>query len=229
MCQALATVRQRAHPALGSGDVHVWTIRLDLLRADADPAASDLAPRERERARRFRFPLHRDRYAATHTAKRRILSRSLGVKPADVGILEDSVGRPRVDPACHEASFDFNLSHSHDVALLAVSSSRVGIDVEFENRAVDCDALVRRNFSRAEAEEYLWLPAGLRRRALFAARTVKEACLKASGTGLGDGLESYAVTMHPDQPPRLLAQAGRPGNETRWRLARLARSPARRA
>ncbi len=202
-------------------DVHAWSIPLDG-PDDTGFSSGALSAEERARASRFRFPIDRRRFARAHLAARAILGVYLGVEPAGVVIEVDGAGKPRLDPQRHPMALRFNLSHSHGLAVLGVSHSEIGIDLEFQRSPPDSDAVVRRYFSREESATYFALPRALRPRAFFAAWTLKEAYLKACGDGLRRRLDSFSVTMRPDEPPRLLTVADRPGEVTRWRLLRLA-------
>jgi 4'-phosphopantetheinyl transferase len=203
-------------PALGAGHVHVWAIPLDA----ADPSDQSLSPAEVARARRFRFAIDRNRFVESHAATRAILGAYLDIEPRDIAIQADAVGKPRLDPKRHPRAPSFNLSHSRDLAVLALSHSAIGVDLEFERSLPDPDGVVRRFFSREESAAYFALPHALRPCAFAAAWTLKEAYLKACGEGLRRRLDSFSVTMRPDLPPRLLAVPGRPREVKRWRLLR---------
>ncbi|HXP78057.1 MAG TPA: 4'-phosphopantetheinyl transferase superfamily protein [Stellaceae bacterium] len=85
----------------------------------------------------------------------------------------------------------FNLSHSGDLAALAlVRERRVGIDIEAERPLTDPDLLARRILGPRERERFQALPERARKAALLAAWTRKEAMLKALGTGVSGHLRS---------------------------------------
>jgi 4'-phosphopantetheinyl transferase len=212
-------------PPLRVGAADVWTIALDVGEAERVALAELLAPEERARAARLRLERARRRFVASHAALRQILAAYLGVAPQAVAIEVDRQGKPRLSRSRHPRGPRFNLSHSGEVALVAVSLHEVGVDVEATERARDADALVRRYFAPAENEAYFALPQAARPAAFLAAWTAKEAYLKGCGDGLARDLASFTVSMPPDAPARLLAVTGRRGHESRWRLARLAVRP----
>lgn len=207
---------------LVSGEVHVWTIRLDRMPAGARAFASTLSAEECARARRLKFPADRSRFVRSHTAARAILGAYLNVAPQDVAFEVDAAGKPRLDPRRHRATPHFSLSHSRDLAVLAVARCKVGVDVEHVRFRRDFDAVVHRYFSPEESSAYFALRSEARPRAFFAAWTLKEAYLKACGDGLSRRLDRFSVTVRLDEPARLLAAHDRPGDENRWRLLRLA-------
>jgi 4'-phosphopantetheinyl transferase len=111
---------------------------------------------------------------------------------------------------------EFNLSHSHEVALVAVARQRaVGVDVEFVKRKFSFDDLARRFFTTREVAALFELPQPLQREAFFKCWTSKEAFLKAKGTGLSGKLDEVAITLAADQKVRINASV--PG----WSLSEL--------
>jgi 4'-phosphopantetheinyl transferase len=216
-----AALSHRPAPRLAPGEVHVWSVALDRHDADDPVLAATLAPEETVRAARLRFARDRRRFVIAHAATRAILGAYLGAAPQAVAIAADRRGKPRLDPARHPRAPRFNLAHSEDLALVAVSAREVGVDVEAERRSLDAEALVRRYFSPAENESYFTLPPEARRAAFVAAWTAKEAYLKGCGDGLARGLASFSVSLCPAGPARLLAVPGRRGHASRWRLVRL--------
>ena len=94
----------------------------------------------------------------------------------------------------------FNLSHSGELAALAVvQGRRIGIDIEAERPLSDLDLLARRILGPRERQWFESLPDGQRGAALLAAWTRKEAVLKAVGTGISGGLSSIEV-LHDAAP-----------------------------
>ena len=122
---------------------------------------------------------------ASHAALRAILGQYTGA-PLDFATGE--YGKPYLpaDPHLH-----FNLSHSHQLALVAVSRDvEVGVDVEWFRPLPACLAIAERFFPPAELAALMdALPAD-REREFFRLWTRIEARLKARGVGLvGAGRE----------------------------------------
>ncbi|SDM25317.1 4'-phosphopantetheinyl transferase family protein [Allokutzneria albata] len=98
---------------------------------------------------------------------------------AGAEIVREESGRPRV-----VGGPDFNLSHSGDLAVLAVSGDRrVGIDVE-QHRELDHLGMAGRVLLPSEYEVIAALPAADQPAAFFRYWTVKEAYVKVTGQGL---------------------------------------------
>lgn len=178
---------------------------------------------ERERAARFRLALHRRRFVAARGALRRILGGYLGMPPAELHFTYGPHGKPAL-PAHPELSF--NLSHSEDLALLAVTCGPpVGVDVERLRRLDNLEGLARRVLSGRERRRLAALPPEQRQAAFHRAWTRKEAYLKARGEGIFRGLERVEVTFEPGAPPRLVAAADDPLTTAFWTLCSLEPAP----
>jgi 4'-phosphopantetheinyl transferase len=134
---------------------------------------------------------------------------------------EGAQGKPFLDAPAAGRTLQFSLSHSGEVALVAVSLGRaVGVDVEEVRPRVDLDGFADRYFSPRERDALARVPSGNRLRAFFEIWTLKEAYLKACGDGLLRELDAFDVTVG-DAQPRLLAVRDRPGDEARWTLGGL--------
>ncbi|HUA61483.1 MAG TPA: 4'-phosphopantetheinyl transferase superfamily protein [Verrucomicrobiae bacterium] len=162
--------------------LHVWRIQLDTIAEDVLPAPT---PEESARAARFATPDLRRRYLRSHGALRAILR---GVLGADPNIAIAGNGKPWLPDAPH---WNFNLSHSQDLALVAVARGvEVGVDVEYVRPNRDAAAIVERFFPPSAAAEFFAVPEGDREREFFRLWTRLEAMWKALGVGLqGAGQE----------------------------------------
>jgi 4'-phosphopantetheinyl transferase len=206
------------------GDVAVWVVALDAL-APAE-FASELAPDETERARRFHFEPDRRRFAGGRLALRRILAAYLAVAPRAIELRTWPHDKPAL-AASHGSALRFSLSHSGEVALVAVAAGiEVGVDVELRRPLPDLESLVARYFSPPERAAIEAVPAGRRLEAFFDYWTAKEAYLKAGGDGLARRLDAFDIVLDEAAAPRLVEVRDRPGDEHRWTLGRLAVDPA---
>ncbi|MFN4098268.1 MAG: 4'-phosphopantetheinyl transferase family protein [Pararhodobacter sp.] len=172
--------------------------RIDLWgwRLRADASLDTLSPDERTRAGRFIFCRDRDRYVAGRVRLRAILSLYTGLAPDAIKFRYGQNGRPGIDGPC------FNLSHSGDLALLAIGDEApLGADIE-ARRPISLD-VAQSHFAPDEICSLRALPEPQRQAAFFRCWTRKEAYLKARGTGLATDLSSFTVTLNPGQPPLL--------------------------
>ena len=202
--------------------VHVWRVRLD-----RQPAPSDwevLSTDEDARARRFFAERHRRRFVVAHSELRRILARYAGIPPVALRFVTGEFGKPALDAGTSRTSLEFNLSHSHELALVAVSVGQpVGVDVERWDAEVEHLNLAERFFSPAERAALRYLEESPDKvvAGFFAAWSRKEAYLKASGHGITRGLHHFDVTLMPGEPARLVTDRLDTGAASRWMMAAL--------
>jgi len=195
-----------------SEDIHVW--RAFLNRACPSDSNVALSRDELARAARFVFPRDRNRYVAARDILRAILARHIGVSAQAIELEYEPDGKPRLGPISGDPPIRFNLSHSEDLAVYAVSSAReVGVDVEAIRPAVLDAGIPEQFFSRAEVEKLRALPAGDQVEAFFLCWTRKEAYIKARGAGLGIPLDSFTVSLTPGEPATLTSV-----DSSRWML-----------
>ncbi len=140
------------------------------------------------------------------SALRVVLGRTLGIDAADVTIRRGVRGRPELVDVT--ARIDFNVSHTRDVALVAVArdlpgKARVGVDIEHRDREVGADRLARKFLTPGEWATLADLPEDLRRQRFLRYWTCKEAMSKATGDGLIAPFRQLDVDLA--NPPRLRA------------------------
>jgi 4'-phosphopantetheinyl transferase len=163
-----------------AGEIHLWRADLD---AAGWPRQDELPPADRARAEEFLRPKPARRWVAARWTLRLVLGRYLGEDPAAVGLAADPRGKPRLEP---EGPLLFSLSHSENLALIAVSGEReVGVDVERVAPGRDLIALARTGLDPKEAEAVSEAPAERRPEVFYSAWTRREAIAKCFGEGLG--------------------------------------------
>ncbi|MEP7054476.1 MAG: 4'-phosphopantetheinyl transferase superfamily protein [Actinomycetota bacterium] len=192
-------------------------VTLTALDLDGDVSADWplLSLDEVERARRFRFDVHRRRYVAGRAAVRRTLASVVAADPSELVFDYGEHGRP--DLAGHPL-ISFNLSNSESVGLLVVSAAgRVGVDVEVVRPDFADLRVADRFFAPGEIRRLRALPMAERDHAFFRCWTRKEALLKAHGAGLTLPLREFEVSFEPGQPA-VLIDGGPVLGHDRWQL-----------
>jgi 4'-phosphopantetheinyl transferase len=208
-------------PAFPTKRVDVWRVRLDE-RVRAGSEASVLSPDEIARASRFHFERDRTHFSRCRSALRRLLAGYLAMPATEIRFEYLSNGKPQITDEQNPRGLQFNVSHSADVALIAVGSKhRLGVDIEKIRVEVDTDSLAERFFSFHERAELRALPDHLRVPAFYACWTRKEAFLKATGDGLSFPLADFSVTTHPELDPGLEEIRGNTEARKHWFLADL--------
>ncbi|MBK7782588.1 MAG: SUMF1/EgtB/PvdO family nonheme iron enzyme [Ardenticatenia bacterium] len=204
--------------------VTIWRIPLELPEAELPELAALLSADERARAERFRPPGARRRFVVAHGWLRRILGAALDADPVALVFSAGPWGKPTLSGPWAAAGIQFNLSHSHELALLAVTTGRaVGVDLERLRPIPRATQLAERYFAAPERADLARM-AGTAAEAttFFNCWTRKEAFVKAQGQGLAWPLDSFAVSCLPGEAARLTWCREGAAEAARWQLAELA-------
>jgi 4'-phosphopantetheinyl transferase len=180
---------------LGSDEAHVWAVPLGHCACE-DEAWAVLSADERLRAEQFRIVAPRRRFTAARAALRALLSRYLDTPAAEIALTEDSNRKPRLAPQSSSMPLHFNLAHSDELSLVAMSHGcEVGVDVERLRSVSHWKEIARRYFHEAESRAILNSVREERAQMFLRCWTAKEAVLKALGVGLSGSLTSFAVPV----------------------------------
>ena len=130
----------------------------------------------------------RRQFALTRALQRQVLSvYAADVQPGQWQFQSSAEGRPSLAPPFDRTGLHFNIAHTGGVVVMAVCQHpRVGVDVEKFGRVPL--AVAERYFSAAEAAQLRALTSEAQPRRFLQLWTLKEAYLKAIGTGLAGGL-----------------------------------------
>jgi 4'-phosphopantetheinyl transferase len=214
------TQASRAPLALPTDELHIWRASLDRSPELTACLGAVLAPDERERAQRFYRPELGDRYIVGRGLLRVLLGRYLGAAPAEIELAYGEHGKPAL--AEPRGAPCFNLSHSGAEAVFAFSASvEVGVDIELLNPERTHLRVADRFFAPGEARSLRSLPEALQPRAFLHGWTRKEAFIKARGDGLSLPLDSFEVTLAPDEAPAVLRTAWSESEPATWSIVDL--------
>jgi len=215
-----------AHVQLGGRQIHVWCAGLEGPPSKVAAFAKTLSDPERKRAERFQFERDRDRFIIRRGLLRRMLGCYLNTDPAQVTFTYESRGKPVLAGITDGQMLQFNLSHSHGLALFAVArQAPLGIDLERIRPIPELDQIAARFFSPYENALLDDLPKEQVPEAFFHCWTRKEAYLKATGEGIADSLPEVEVSLSPWRAAQLVSIAGDLQAAGLWTLHALAPAP----
>lgn len=182
---------------LTATDLHIWHIQL----GDEQTLLSEDFPRlpssiEQQRLEGFSHPKLRQLYLKTRWATRCILARYLNSQARDVALITTALGKPVLAAGAHALDLCFNLSHSGEKALLAVTlGNDVGIDLEqFTDRPHPL-RLAKRYFTPEVVAQLETLNEATQQKELLNLWTQYEAYKKAQGVGLRGGEGKLPLNM----------------------------------
>lgn len=168
---------------------------------DRDIALSEawalLSADENTRARRFHFDRDRIRYVRGRGFLRHMLGQICGQDPDRLIFGSGAQGKPFLPGS----KLAFNLSHSRDLAVLAVSQTdALGIDLEFIDRKADIAGLAQSCLTTAEAAVLADLSGSEQAARFFAFWTAKEARMKLTGEGMSLPPRQIALDLRHGRP-----------------------------
>ncbi len=156
-----------------------------------------LSSEERRRAGRFAFDRHRRQYVFAHGLVRFALSGLLPeIEPADWAFTTDHHGRPFVANPTISRPVYFSLSHTEGCVACAISGhSAIGIDVERIQSRPSLMETAQSVLSSDEIEALRGLGPDQFVDRFFDYWTLKEAYLKANGSGLSVPLDQFSMLL----------------------------------
>lgn len=175
-------------------EAHVWQMKLT--NPVWDKFASVLNEAEREKTTRFRTTDLQQRYSRCRSALRLILGRYVNQSAAALNFNYGQYGKPELEG--HR--LQFNLSHSGDHALIAVSHHTLGVDLEYMNRKNnDLDGMIDMVCHLDEKAALMQLPEQEKATAFYRLWTQKEAYCKMSGLGLQQAMPAVHLAATSDE------------------------------
>ena len=202
--------------SLAPEEVHLWRAALDDHLADG--LKHLLSADEISRAERFHFAKDRNHFISARGLLRALLSAYLGINGEELRFTYAEKGKPSLEER-QRGAINFNLAHSHGMALYAFSQGRdLGVDLEFIRKDLADEKIAERFFSPCEIDTLNAVPAELRKEAFFNCWTRKEAYIKARGEGLSLPLDEFDVSLAPHEPAALLRNHKEPDEVGRWTM-----------
>jgi 4'-phosphopantetheinyl transferase len=183
---------------LRDGEVHVWSASLDVADAELDRMRDVLSSDELQRSKRSPLIKERNRFTVGRGLLRHIVATYLEIKPREIQFKYGHAGKPYL--VDNRRNIHFNISHSGDIALIAVARSReIGVDVEKICDMPEMDEIVSRFFSDEAKGDFQSAPISDRTRVFFKCWTDREAISKCTGDGIAEEkpLSTQGISVVP--------------------------------
>lgn len=186
---------------LCNADYELRTDRIDIwqfpLSSECREVFKLLDDLELNRAQRFHFSRHQRRFANAHGIVRLIIARYMNQSPKALTFSTGPQGKPAL---IGDSMLQFNLSHSGELALLAVGKSEpIGIDLEYFSTRPYL-GIGENLFSKQETQALSSAPRALKPLIFFNIWAQKEAFIKACGLGLSYPTQQFDVPILPSSP-----------------------------
>ncbi|NLD48108.1 MAG: 4'-phosphopantetheinyl transferase superfamily protein [Clostridiaceae bacterium] len=176
--------------------LEIYAVKLEKeIRNDIYEGIFSCIPLEKQnRIKRFRRFEDAHRATIAEALIRSIIISVLGIKNEDMEFKTNEYGKPYLEGA---DNFHYNLSHSGEYVVCAVSDKPVGIDIErIKDMKFD---IAERFFSKEETQSLLSIDEEYRLERFFDFWTLKESYIKADGKGLSIPLDSFSFQIKEDE------------------------------
>ena len=153
-------------------------------------AFDSLSPERKEKVQRYRFLKDRVLSIGAEVLLRKALT-DCGITLPEIRYGFETDGKPFIKGL---VGVEFNISHSEDLVMVAVSENRIGCDIE---KVTDIDLdIAKKFFFREEYENIAAIPASEERNELFFRYwTLKESFMKVTGLGMKLPLDSFSILI----------------------------------
>ena len=162
-----------------------------------------LSDDEKQRAARYRFDKHRNRFITGRGTIREILADRVECPPQAIRFELNKYGKPALHEPESISHIQFNASSSATMGAIALSNDiPLGFDIEKikSGSSEDNDLIVKNEFTNDEYDWYIKHRNFERIRAFFKLWTCKEAYLKALGIGLSGKLDGFSIDFQGHEP-----------------------------
>jgi len=189
-CKDISQINWEKSPSYSiSQSVNLWLVNVATDSQIIAELKNILSEDELYRAERFAFEKDRNRFITAHGSLRNILSMYLHIHPSEIQFRKNKNNKPEI--LLSLCSLKFNISHSENKILLAVSDNEIGADIEMIKDSFEFNPLSKTYFSEKEQKEIS--VSTDQKLTFYKFWTRKEAVLKAAGTGITDNLREIEV------------------------------------
>lgn len=202
-------------PETAEGFINIWTIDIQTLLPALPQLEQVLSPAEKEHAARFHQKKDAQQYILTRSILRILLAETLSLQPPEIDIVTTDYKKPVLS---NNNSIHFNVSHSENLAVIAIAHQRIGIDVEFLKPGFEYHTVAAYAFSDAELDHLA--KSTDPQQEFFRLWTRKEAFLKGLGAGLINELKLISCLDAANAIPAVIE-----GINADWELRTLSLSP----
>lgn len=182
--------------------VDIWWTGLNDNSADLSALLPLLSEDELARTAQFRFEADRHRFVIARGTLRALLGCYLHRTGDNISFTYGPHGKPGLPAlSCTPQPLFFNVSHTTEAVAYAVTAvGPVGIDLEIIRTEFPFEEVSKLICSERERTELMRCPAATRPALFFRYWTRKEACCKATGSGIGGDLTLIDTTDLPHTP-----------------------------
>lgn len=203
---------------ISRNEIHIYKTFSSNTENELNSFLELLNKEEKIKAYRFKFEKHRNNFISFRANLRIILSKYLNIHPAKIIFSYADRGKPFIN----DSDIKFNISHSDNFAVFAVTSyNEIGIDTEKIKDLPDALTIAKNYFSEMEVLQFAKVDENNYKQAFFNCWTRKEAFIKAIGEGLSYPLANFSVSFLPGEIPSMRWIKNNPEEAALWSIINL--------
>jgi 4'-phosphopantetheinyl transferase len=176
------------------GEIHIHTLNIPPEFEEKEPSRAEitqlLSTEEQQRYDRYLVKRKKVEFYLARKLTKNLISTRLNIPGHNIELQPDSSGKPFLFLKGKPFPLYFNISHTSGFITCVISECKhTGIDVEHATGSRD--NILQRFFHSREISEYMNLPQQQKDKRFYTLWTLKEAYLKAIGSGLHTPLNSF--------------------------------------
>jgi 4'-phosphopantetheinyl transferase len=214
-------------PPLQAGEIHLWLAQVDETGFLSERMLPLLNLEEQQRAKRYLDRRAQLVFVAARGILRSLLGAYMDCHPREVVFEIGSKGKPHVRYQLDSDWIEFNLAHSSYTCLFGFTRKNpLGVDIEKISSLPAANNLARRFFHPVEIDYLEGLPSSEHLKAFYRIWTLKEAVLKAEGSGLHTPLSDVQVLRADGKVIERIMIPGTDAASTTWELREIITQPS---
>lgn len=175
-------------------NIDIYPLRISSYYNEVNDLEFFLSEDEIDKANKFYTNKLKSDYIICRGYLRRILGEYIGVLPKNIGFKYNHYGKPLLVEYQNIKNIKFNISHSENYCLIAVTNNNeIGVDIEYIKPLDNYTTIADRFFSAKEASYINDL------NDFYTVWAQKEAVIKASGKGVSFGLNHWSTNCKEDK------------------------------
>ncbi len=181
---------------LSYGHVDIWFFSLLSSKTAKQKFASIFSADETKRLGEIKLSIVANEFIGSRGCLREILSKYLPLNPSELVFEYGSRKKPFLALKQNSEQIKFNLSHSSDMAVLAVTKGmQIGVAIELLRKLDGAEKISSRFFAPSETFYLKSFKGKELECEFFKLWTAKESILKAHGGGISDGLSKWVLSL----------------------------------
>ncbi len=182
---------------INDDEIHIWRFNLDPVKSFNEFFINLLSDEEKKQVEKIKLGDVKNRSIISKAIIKNIISNYLGLNIKQIIFSYNEFGKPVIPERINSFRLNFNISHSGDLGLIAITRKNlIGIDVEKMNELDQIDDIINLCFTETEKYMLSCLESTEKKEVFYKIWTGKEAFIKAIGKGFSFPLKNISFRLN---------------------------------